>query len=502
MSEHYGEPLENFNFHLPGGIDYSDDELVNEEIREAHVEVVQRSNYDIPPVNDHEAAQSAQEADFAFWERESYEFQSEENLERIPIGWQESTNWAFLLTLFHHMLYILQISVADIHLPRSPALAIKYTSYIMRGRSPQSRIKLFIRYSVRYFLQRRISLMKRLGLILYFLQQLSSFRGVQSAEPRNWRTDVRKIDLVNLVENNQLDWIFPRVTNCSLICPLQVKWRDCSPGQDDDFLFRTDKGMLLRDTIPSNCTLDNPQEPPSNFSSRFHLIDRRDQSEQEPDSDDTEYESSGYTEDEDEVIYPLRHIQHMESKCVKIDPFCNNWHKTAHVFKPKKLSFWVKEIFVPMLKSIGSKLKVDTPVNAETPLFDRHQAIWRDLASAELKSDLSTSDLIEQTAKLQSVHIQYTVKVLVELRDAINEYNRVILIALTMFGFNLLVNLGRMLYFVLDRYCSKDVRHMKQLKEAQQQLDLYSELLPTERVGLRRLQQDRQTDRQRPIAIE
>ena len=497
MSEHYGEGLENFNFHLPGGIDFSDEDLVDEEIREAHEVTVQRSNNDIPPVNEHEAAQ---EADFAFWQREQYELQTEENQERIPIGWQESSNWAFLLTLFHHMLFILQISVADIHLPRSPVLAIKYMSYIMRGKTPASRIKLFIRYSVRYFLQRRISLMKRLGLILYFLQQLSSFRGVQSAEPLTWVTDVREVDLVKLVEQQKLDWIYPTITNCSLICPTQVRWKDCSPGQNYAYLYRSDKGNMLRNSIPLNCTLDEPttEDPSSNFSTLFRLVDQGDQNELQPISDDLDQESSGSSSEWDDVIYPLRHTQQqMDSSCNEIDPFCNHWQKKAHLFKPKKLSFWVKEIFVPMIKAIGSDLKVDTLNNAKTPFFKKHQAIWQELASAQLKSDITNSDLIEQSVKLQSVHIQYSIKVLVELREAIEQYDRVILIALSMFGVNLLINIGRMLYFVLDRYCSKEVRHSKRLTEAQEQLDLYSELLPTGNVGVR-LQQDRQ----RPLAIE
>ena len=126
---------EYMNFHLPGGLDVSDEERVAEEIREEHVVLVQKSNNDIPL---HDENGAARHADWSFWERENYEFQTEESVAQIPIGWYESNQWAFVLTLFHHIIYVLQLSVADLHLPNSPVLAMKYMSFIMRGRTPQA----------------------------------------------------------------------------------------------------------------------------------------------------------------------------------------------------------------------------------------------------------------------------------------------------------------------------------------------------------------------------
>ena len=150
---------------------------------------------------------------------------------------------------------------------------------------------------------------------------------------------------------------------------------------------------------------------------------------------------------------------------------------------------------MPMIKSVSADLKIETLKDAKSPLFKQNQAIWNGLAKADLTSVINTPELIELSTKLQSVHIQYTVKVLAELKDAIENYNKVILIALSMFATNLIINFGRICYFAFDRYCSKEKRHSRALGEAQQQLDLYSELLPTGNVGVR-LQQER------PLAIE
>merc|ERR1712059_176096 len=227
--------------HLPGGLDDSEEENIAEEIREEHVILVQKSNNDIPL---HDPNGAARHADWAFWQRENYEFQSEESISRVPIGWYESSQWAFVLTLFHHVLFVLQVSVADLHLGRSPVLAIKYMSYIMRGKTPQSRIKLFTRYSVRYFLQRRIPLMKRLGLILYFLQQLSSFRGVQTLDTDNWIRKVNEVHLLQLVEEQNLAWMVPNIMNCKVVCPHKVMWADCSPGMGYDWMYSSEYGRI------------------------------------------------------------------------------------------------------------------------------------------------------------------------------------------------------------------------------------------------------------------
>ena len=93
--------------------------------------------------------------------------------------------------------------------------------------------------------------------------------------------------------------------------------------------------------------------------------------------------------------------------------------------------------------------------------------------------------LTELILKLETVSLQYEVKILNELRAAIQNYDRIILIAMAMFAMNLLINFCRIIYFLWDRYCSTQKRHERKLGEAQNQLDLYSELLPSRNVAVR-----------------
>ena len=484
------------NFHLPGGIPAEDEEGLAAEIRDEHIILVQRSNDDEAHQNDDSDDKNAE---WLFWERERYEVQAEETDvgQNIPIGWFESQQWCFVLCLFHHMCFVLQLSVADLHLPQSPVVAMQYMSYIYRGRNPQARLKLFIRYSVRYFNQRRIPLIRRLGLILFFLQQLSSFNCVRSLPLTNWKTEISPLQLLNLVKDQKIEWLIPEAVGCELICPKTVIWKSCST--EDDFIFESEAGEALVQTVPDNCTREQEetttvgQVQRSGFTRfRSDETNRREELVSYPVG-----EGSGYSGDEDELYqpYPMRYTQRENNRCSKLDPFCTSWKRLPYKYEPRSLTYWVTQFFLPMLKNIGKELKIEGLKDSKTPLFKQSQSIFDNILKVEFSYLMKTSQLVETLLKLQTVDIQYSVKLLAELRAAVLDYNKVILVALGMFLTNLIINFCRIGYFFFDRYCSKERRHVRKLGEAQEQLALYSELLPTRNIGLR-------TQPDRPLEIE
>ena len=138
-----------------------------------------------------------------------------------------------------------------------------------------------------------------------------------------------------------------------------------------------------------------------------------------------------------------------------------------------------------MLKNIGKELVVDSLKSSKTPLFQQCQKNFDGISKAEFSSLIESPQLTEIILKLETVSLQYDVKILTELREAIQNYDRIIWIALGMFFTNLVINFCRIGFFFWDRYCSKEKRHERKLGEAQNQLDLYSELLPSRSVGIR-----------------
>ena len=140
--------MSHLNFHLPGGRPAETEEEVEDEIRDEHLVLVQDRNDEQEHENDEQGGVS-EDTEWVRWERDSFEVQTvESDVGRYqPISWYESQQWLFVLRLFHHMCFVLELSMADIQLPETPVLAIRYMQYIYRGRNPQARLKLFIKYS-------------------------------------------------------------------------------------------------------------------------------------------------------------------------------------------------------------------------------------------------------------------------------------------------------------------------------------------------------------------
>ena len=311
-----------------------------------------------------------------------------------------------------------------------------------------------------------------------------------------WRSDISPPQLLSLVKDQKMDWLVPEAEGCELICPKTVIWKSCAT--EDDYIFDTEEGEALAQTVPDNCTLEQvetsteAQVHRSVFTRlRSDEIDRRDELASYPVD-----QGSGYSGEEDIYEpYPMRYTQRENTRCSKLDPFCVAWKRIPYKYEPRSLTYWASHFFLPMLKNIGKELKAESLKDSKTPLFKQCQSIFDGISKVEFSSLIKTPQLIEILLKLQSVDIQYSVKLLAELRAAVLDYNKVILIALGMFLINLIINFCRICYFFFDRYCSKERRHDRALGEAQDQLNLYSELLPSRNIGLR-------TQSDRPLEIE
>ena len=91
--------MSHMNFHLPGGLPAENEEDVEEEIRDEHLVLVQRSNGEEEEDHQNDESGGDENAEWVFWERDSFEVQTEEaDVGRYqPISWYESQQWFFIL---------------------------------------------------------------------------------------------------------------------------------------------------------------------------------------------------------------------------------------------------------------------------------------------------------------------------------------------------------------------------------------------------------------------
>ena len=132
---------------------------INEEIKDEHNVLIQNSiNTD---ENDENEDENEWDNEWIHWERENLEVRKEKEVESYqPIGWAETQQWLFVLKLFHNLLFVLKLSLVDVQLPVTPVFAIQMMQFIQWDRSPQARLKLFVKYSTRYFNLRKVPLVK------------------------------------------------------------------------------------------------------------------------------------------------------------------------------------------------------------------------------------------------------------------------------------------------------------------------------------------------------